>query len=95
MLQIKRASRQNGHNTTDIHQALNLSLKSHSKWVEPNRVATVSYMQATSDRISRLLARFNMKTVHAKENKNKQIKIKISHILKPLKGDVGCRAPGM
>jgi hypothetical protein len=53
MLHIKRAFGQNTSNTTDIHRALNLNLKSLFQWVELNRVATEFYMQTTTDRIGR------------------------------------------
>jgi hypothetical protein len=45
-------------------------------------------MQGTSNRISRLLARFNVRTVHIPANKN-------VHLLTPLKDNLGLKTPGI
>jgi hypothetical protein len=39
-------------------------MKSLSQWRKPTRVATILHMQTSYDRISRLLARFNIKAIH-------------------------------
>jgi hypothetical protein len=51
----------------------------------PTRVATILHMQTSYDRISRLLARINIKPIHIPT---------IQHpLLKPVKDDLGLRAP--
>jgi hypothetical protein len=49
----------------DIHWVLNLKLKSLSQREKPTDVATIS------DRLRRLLARFNIKTIHNIPTKQK------------------------
>jgi hypothetical protein len=51
-------------------------------------VATVPFIQGTSDRIIRLLVKFNIRIVHilAKEN---------VHLLRPVKDTLGLKVPGI
>jgi hypothetical protein len=56
--------------TMDIHQALNLRLKLLSQQEKVMGVATVRCMKTASDRISRLLVRFNITNIHIPTKRN-------------------------
>jgi hypothetical protein len=74
-----------GCSTEDIHQTLNSRSKSLSQQEKPTGMASVPYMQTTSNRIARVLARFSIKTVHVLTKKS-------AHLLK---GNLGFRASGV
>jgi hypothetical protein len=43
-----------------IHQTLNPKCMTHTQQEKPDKMITIPFMQGNSDRISRLLARFNI-----------------------------------
>jgi hypothetical protein len=85
--QLRKALRQNGYTAGDTHQALNPRQKSHSHCEKAAGVETITYMHATSNGISRFLARLNKRTVHMSSRKN-------VHLLRSMKADLGHKMYG-
>jgi hypothetical protein len=55
---------------------------------KPTSIAMLPYQQTIPNKISRLLAKYNIKTIHVPRNKN-------IHMLRPLKDDLGLKVPDM
>jgi hypothetical protein len=54
---------------------------------KPSSIA-IPYQKAITNKISRLLAEYNIKTVHIPRKKN-------THMLRPVKDDLGIKVPGV
>jgi hypothetical protein len=55
---------------------------------EPTGIARLPYQKSYSNKISRLLAKFNIRTVHITWKKT-------IHMLRSVKGDLGLNVPGV
>jgi hypothetical protein len=67
---LKKIFRQNIYSNQDIKQGLQHKKKPQSQWEKPTSVAMLPYQQTISNKISRLLARHNIETVHIPAKKN-------------------------
>jgi hypothetical protein len=51
-------------------------------------MALIPYHKTITNKISRLLAKYNIKTIHIPQTKN-------MHMLRPVKDDLGLKVPGV
>jgi hypothetical protein len=84
---LKEAFRKNGYNHHAIRQALHKKGKSRPQQEKPTGVARLPYQGATSPKVSRLLSKYNIQTVH--------IPAKNIHLLRPVKDKLGLKATGI
>jgi hypothetical protein len=61
---------QNGYNKNDTRQALHLKQKPKLSDEKPTSIAIIPYQKAITNKISRLLAKYNIKTFHIPRMKN-------------------------
>jgi hypothetical protein len=78
----------NGYSKYDIGQALHPKQKPQTKDEKLVGVALLPYQQAITNKISRLLAKHNIRTIHIPKKKN-------IHMLRPVKDDLGLKVPGV
>jgi hypothetical protein len=79
---------QNGYNDRQIHRALNRRPHSDELDNGPNSVAFLHFVGTIFNRISRALARHNIKSVSL-------LHMKLSSLLRPVKDHLGLRTPGV
>jgi len=84
---LKETFRKNGYSKHDIRQALQKKDKPWPKQEKSTAVARLPYQGATSHKVSRLLAKYNIQTVH--------IPAKNIHLLRPVKDKLGLKAAGI
>jgi hypothetical protein len=86
---LKKAFSQNGCSDRDIKQAVHHKKKKPpSQQEKPTGVAMLSYQLSVSNKISRLLNKYNIKTVHIAARKS-------MHLLRPAKDNLGQMVAGM
>jgi hypothetical protein len=85
---LKRTFRKNGYSDHDINYALYTKNKQQKKTEEPTGIVMLPYQHATSNKISRVLGKYNMKTIHVPMKKT------ISTV-RPLKDNLGLKNPGV
>jgi DNA-binding transcriptional MerR regulator len=67
---LKKTFRQNGYSNQDIKQALHHKKKPQTQQETQTSVAMLPYQQTISNKISRLLDKYNINTVHVPAKKN-------------------------
>jgi hypothetical protein len=77
----------NRYSLYDIRLAVHLKQKTEPEKKKHTGIAVLPYQQTISDKISRLLARHNIKTNHIPKKKN-------IHILRMVKDDLGLKSSG-
>jgi hypothetical protein len=80
--------KQNGYNDWQIHRALNRRPHLPQPANEPNSVAFLPFVRTIFNRINRVLAQHNIKSVGLPH-------IKLSSLLHPVKYHLGLRTPGV
>jgi hypothetical protein len=85
---LKEVFKQNDYNDRQIHRALNRRPQLPQPDNEPNSVAFLSFVGIIFNRISRVLARHNIKSVGLPHRK-------LSGLLRPVKCNLGLRIPGV
>jgi hypothetical protein len=88
LLFLKDVFKENGYNDRQIHRALNHRLHLHQPDNEPHSVALLPFVGTVFNRISRVLARHNIKSVGLPH-------MKLSSLLRPVKDHLGLRTPGV
>jgi hypothetical protein len=78
----------NGYSRQQIQRSLNPTVRTSKPKDKPTSVALLPYVQTTYGRLSRMLARHNIKSVGLPPRK-------ISSFLRPVKDDLGLRTPGV
>jgi hypothetical protein len=78
----------NGYNEDHIRRALHPKRNQKLKDEKPIGIARFPYNKSYSNKISRLLAKFNIRTVHIPQKKTIQM-------LRSVKDDLGLNVPGM
>jgi DNA-binding transcriptional MerR regulator len=84
---LKGNFKKNGYSNKDIRRALQKEVEPHPKQEKPVAVARLPYQWAASHKISRLLVKFNIQTVH--------IPAKNIHLLRPVKDKLSLRTSGI
>jgi hypothetical protein len=84
---LKETFIKNGYSNQDIRRALQKKDEPRPKQEKPVAVARLPYQRAASHKVSRLLAKFNIQTVH--------IPAKNFHLLRPAKDKLGLRTAGI
>jgi hypothetical protein len=79
---------QNGYSKNYIRRALHPKQKPQTKDEKPVGVALLPYQQTITNKISRLLAKHNIRTIHIPKKKN-------IHMLRPIKDDLGLKVLGI
>jgi hypothetical protein len=85
---LKKAFRQNGYSNGEINQALYPRHKPQQQCEEPTSVAMLPYQHYVTNKISRLLAKRNIKTIHIPDRKS-------IHMLSSVKNKLGLKVPGI
>jgi hypothetical protein len=85
---LRDTFQRNGYSKSEIRRALHPKLKPEPKNNKPAGTAVLPYQQAVSNKISRLLIKYNIKTVHMPIKKNRQL-------LRTAKDDLGLKIPGV
>jgi hypothetical protein len=85
---LKCIFQQNGYNKDHIRRDLHPKQKPKLKDAKPTRIARLQYHKSYSSKISRLLAKFNVRTVHIPRKKT-------IHMLRSVKDDLGLIVPGV
>jgi hypothetical protein len=80
--------RNNGYSTQQIHRAKKPPIKTTKIKDKSTSMAYIRYMQTTYERLSRMLAKHNIKSIPLTPKK-------ISNYLPPIKDAVGLRTPGI
>jgi hypothetical protein len=70
MEHLKEAFRQNGYSNGEINRALYSRNKLQRQCEEPTGVAMLPYQHCVTNKISRLLAKHNIKTIHIPARKS-------------------------
>jgi hypothetical protein len=78
----------NEYSKNEIRQALHAKQKPLSKGEKPNGTAMLSCQQAITNKISRILAKYNIRNTYIPQTKN-------IHMLRPAKDDMGLKIPGI
>jgi predicted GIY-YIG superfamily endonuclease len=84
---LKETLRKHGYSNHDIRQALQKKDKPRPKQERLTTVARLPYQGATSHKVSRLVAKYNIQTVY--------IPAKNIHLLRPVKDKLGLKAAGI
>jgi hypothetical protein len=84
---LKKTFRKNGYSERDISLALNSKRKQKENNEKPTATALMPYQQSTSNKISRLLAKY-IRTIHVPAKKT-------CHMLRPVKDDPGLKLLGV
>jgi hypothetical protein len=84
----RKVFQQNGYNKDHIRRALHPKQNRKLKDEKPIGIARLPYNKSYSNKISRLLAKFNTRTVHMPWKKTIQV-------LRSVKDDLGLNVPGM
>jgi hypothetical protein len=77
-----------GYSKSEIRQALHPKQKPEPKNNKPTGTAVLPYQQVVSNKIGRLLIKYNIKTVHVPKKKNRQL-------FRPANDDLGLKIPGV
>jgi hypothetical protein len=85
---LKGVFLQNGYSKHDIRRAQHPKQKPQTKDEKPVGVVLLPYQQAITNKISRLLAKHNIRTIHIPIKKN-------IHMLRPVKDDLGLKVRGV
>jgi hypothetical protein len=85
---LKTTFKENGYSRQQIQHALNPQVRTSKPKDKPTSVALLPYVQTTYGRLSRMLAKHNIKSVGLPSRK-------ISSFLRPVKDDLGLRTPGV
>jgi hypothetical protein len=85
---LKDTCQRNGYSPTDIRRAVHPKQKTEPEKEKPTGIAVLPYQQTVSNRISRLLAKHHIKTVHIPKKKN-------IHMRRSVKDDLGLKVPGV
>jgi hypothetical protein len=85
---LKDVFKENGYNDRQIHRALNRRLLLPQPDNKPDSVAFLPFVGTVFNRISRVLARHNIKSVGLPHMKS-------SRLLRPVKDPQGLRTPGV
>jgi hypothetical protein len=88
MEHLKKTFRQNGYSNCEINRAIYPKYKPQLQCVEPTGVAMLSYQHCTTNKISRLLAKHNIKMIHIPARKS-------THMLGSVKDKLGLKVPGI
>jgi hypothetical protein len=88
MEHLRKAFRQNGYSNGEINQALYPRHKPQRQCVELTAVAMLPYQHCVTNKISRLLAKYNIKTIHIPTRKS-------IHMLSSVKDKLGLKVPGI
>jgi hypothetical protein len=83
--QPRKTFRQNGYSSRDIKRSLATKQKSQIQKEKSTRVALIPFQKAVLNKINRLLAKYNIKTIHIPVKKN-------THMLRPKKGKLGLKS---
>jgi hypothetical protein len=83
---LKCTFQRNGYSKSNIRQHPKQKPKSKSE--KPVGISVLPYQQAISNKISRLLAKYNIRMVHILQKKN-------ICMLRPVKDDMGLKVPGV
>jgi hypothetical protein len=78
---LKKTLRKNGYSERDISHALNSKIKQKGNKEKPTATALLPYQQSTSNKIRRLLAKYDIRTIHVPAKKT-------CHMLRPVKDDL-------
>jgi hypothetical protein len=84
---LKRTFRQTGYSNIDVNCALVPKQRSLIQKEKPAGVAMIPFQQMVSNKISRLLTKHNIKTIH--------ILVKNIHMLRPIKDKQGLKVAGI
>jgi hypothetical protein len=84
----KTTFKENGYSRQQIQCALNPKVRIPKPKYKPTSIALLPYVQTTYGRLSRMLAKHNIKSVGL-------LPRKISSFLHPVKDDLGLRTPGV
>jgi hypothetical protein len=85
---LKKTFRKNGYSDWDISHALNSKRKQKENNEKATATALLPYQQSTSNKISRLLSNYDIRTIHVPAKKT-------CHMLRPVKDDAGLKIPGV
>jgi hypothetical protein len=84
---LKETFKKNGYSNQDIRWALQKKVEPHLKQEKLVAIARLPYQGAASHKVSRLLAKFNIQTIH--------IPAKNIHLLRPVKDKLGLGTTGI
>jgi hypothetical protein len=88
LLFLKDVFKENGYNDRQIHRALNRRPHLPQSDYEPHSVVFLPFVGTVFNRISRVLARHNIRSVGLPH-------MKLSSLLRPVKDHLGLRRPGV
>jgi hypothetical protein len=85
---LRKTFRQNGYSSRDVKHAVATKQKLQIQKEKPTGVALILFQKAVSNKISRVLAKYNIKTIHILVKKN-------IHMLRPIKDKLGLKLAGV
>jgi hypothetical protein len=85
---LRDTFQRNRYSKSEIRRALHPKLKPEQKNNKLTGIAVLPYQQAVSNKISRFITKYNIKTVHVPKKKNRQL-------LRTAKDDLGLKIPGV